>query len=378
MRRGGRVVRLFGIEVTIHRGWLLGLVVATAVLALAGLPAGPEDRPAPLAWAEAALLGLSFIASLLLHDVAHVMVARRLGLRPRRVSLFAGAGGTGALDPETERPTDEVLVAAGGPAVSLAAGTLLAGSALAIAQAGGEGATVAANLFLLVGAMNGVLGGLNLVPAFPFDGGRILRAILWRSQGDFLAATRTAANTGRAIGFMGIGAGFLVVVGGDPFVGLTVVLVGWLLTRHAGISYRWAAIQRYVVGLSVGQVMDRQAPAVFPSLTLDVFVDQYLMSGSGSAFAVASGGELIGTIDVEHARRVPRGSWPTRRVADEMVLLPNVETAGEDDPLWPAIERFEREHLRVMPVVDGSRLLGVLTREGLLDTIRGRMRPAAS
>jgi CBS-domain-containing membrane protein len=148
------------------------------------------------------------------------------------------------------------------------------------------------------------------------------------------------------------------------------------LSRFASSAYRWAAIQRHVTGVSVGQVMERDVPTVRPSLTLDVFVEQYLLSGSGSAFAVAIGDELNGTIDVDRARRVPRDLWPTRRIADVMVPLPDVEIAHEDDPLWPAIERFERERLHLMPVVDGSRLLGVLTRQGILEAVRRRARLA--
>jgi CBS domain-containing protein len=156
--------------------------------------------------------------------------------------------------------------------------------------------------------------------------------------------------------------------------GFAIALIGWFLSRFATTAYRWEAMRRTVDGVRVGEVMERDAPTVRPSLTLDVFVDQYLLSGSGSAFAVTDADALIGTIDVDRARRVPREQWPSRRIADVMTPIDDVRTAHEDDPLWPAIESFERERLHVMPVLEGGRLVGVLTRDGLLSVIRGRAR----
>lgn len=374
MRPRRRVVRLLGIDVAVHPGWLLGFLVVTTVLAFFGLPLG-EQWPAPVAWAVAGAVAVLFLGSIVAHELTHALTARRLGLETGPLSLFLTPGSS-SLRSETQRPAHELAVAASGPLASLAIAGLFAVGAAALDRAVGPEFDAIVNLVLLVAALNVILGALNLVPAFPFDGGRILRAILWGLRGDFLAATRFAANAGRAIGWMAIGGGFLVALRDEPFNGLAVVIVGWFLTRFAGSTYRWAAIQRHLAGVSVGQVMERDQPSVPPGLTLDVFVEQYVATGTGAAFAVATGEELIGTIDVGDARRVPRAAWPTTRVAEAMVPLPDVETAGEDDPLWPAVERFERDRLAVMPVVEGRRLLGVLTRDGLMAAIRGRTRLA--
>jgi len=374
--RGARVVRLLGVEVAVQRAWLVGFALITIALAMVGLPRMGDDWPAVLGWGLAAVAGALIFGSILVHELVHAVVAVRLGLAPRRVTLFVATGGAATLERDAARPSQELLVAASGPLASVALAVLFAAAAVGLERAVGDPPAVLLDLLLLVAAMNGVLGLLNLVPAFPLDGGRILRAILWRLRGDFLAATRTAANAGRAIGWMAIGAGLLIALRSDVVTGLTMVVIGWFLSRFATSAYRWAAIQRHVSGVSVGQVMERDAPTVRPSLTLDVFIEQYLMSGTGSAFAVAMGDELVGTIDVDRARRVSKGLWPNKRIAEVMIPLADVETAGQDDPLWPAIERFERGRLHLMPVVDGRRLLGVLTRQGLLDAIRGRVRLA--
>jgi Zn-dependent protease len=372
-----RVVRILGIEVAVHPGWLVGFVLVTAALAFIGLPTGEEAWPAPLAWAFAALGAFLLFASVLVHELVHALTARRLGLPTRPVTLFAPAGGSAALEGGTVRAGQEFLVAASGPLVSVLLAGVFGAVAVGLELAGAAAALV--NLSVLGAAMNGVLGALNLVPAFPLDGGRILRALLWRLGGDFLVATQRAANTGRAVGWMAVGAGLLVAWRSDVPTGLSLVLIGWFLSRFATTAYRWEAVRRTVDGISVGEVMERDAPTVRPTLTLDVFIEQYLLSGTGSAFAVTSGDELAGTIDVDRARRVPRDQWPSRRIADVMTPIGDVRTAREQDPLWPAIERFERERLHVMPVVDeGRRLVGVLTREGLLSVIRGRSRLATS
>jgi len=369
-------VRLLGVEVAVQRAWLVGFALITIALAMVGLPRMGDDWPAVLGWGLAAVAGALIFGSILVHELVHAVVAVRLGLAPRRVTLFVATGGAATLERDAARPSQELLVAASGPLASVALAVLFAAAAVGLERAVGDPPAVLLDLLLLVAAMNGVLGLLNLVPAFPLDGGRILRAILWHLRGDFLAATRTAANAGRAIGWMAIGAGLLIALRSDVVTGLTMVVIGWFLSRFATSAYRWAAIQRHVSGVSVGQVMERDAPTVRPSLTLDVFIEQYLMSGTGSAFAVAMGDELVGTIDVDRARRVSKGLWPNKRIAEVMIPLADVETAGQDDPLWPAIERFERGRLHLMPVVDGRRLLGVLTRQGLLDAIRGRVRLA--
>ena len=375
MTGGERVVRLFGVEVAVQRGWLVGLALITIALVMVGLPGRGEARPTVIAWGLASVAAVLIFGSMLLHELVHAIVARRLGLTPRRVALFGATGGAATLERDTARPSQELVVAASGPLASLVLAAVFAGAAVGLERTS-DPPPVVLDFLVLVAAMNGVLGLVNLVPAFPLDGGRILRAVLWRLRGDFLAATRTAANAGRAIGWMAIGAGLFIALRNDIVSGFTVAVIGWFLSRFATSAYRWAAIQRHVSGVSVGQVMERDVPTVRPNLTLDVFIEQYLMSGTGSAFAVATGDELIGTIDVDRARRTPRKRWPEMRIADVMTPLPEVETAQEDDPLWPAIERFERGRLHVMPVVDGSRLLGVLTRQGLLDAIRGRVRLA--
>jgi Zn-dependent protease len=369
-------VRVMDVDVVLHLGWLVALVLVTVVIALLGLPVGAAEQPPTVAWLLALGGSLLFVGSVAVHELAHSVASERLGLHPRPLTLFLAQGGPNSLEREASEPMQELVIAASGPLVSIALAFLLAGAALTLGGAEVPPSPLG-SLALLGAAMNAILGFVNLVPAFPLDGARALRAIAWQVRGDFLAATRTAGAAGRVVGWIAIfgGAGFALV--NDAVSGLSIVVIGWFLNRFATNAYRWAALQRTVTGVNVGQVMERDVPTVRPNLTLDVFIDQYLLSGSGSAFAVVNDDALIGTIDVDRARRVPKSRWPKLRVADVMVPLADLETAHEDDPLWGAIQRFERGRLHVLPVVDvvdGTRLIGVLTRDALLAAIRGRAR----
>jgi len=259
-----------------------------------------------------------------------------------------------------------------GPAASLFLGGLLLGLARLLDEAGPGPAESVAGIAFWLGAINVLLGFFNLVPGFPMDGGRILRGLLWRLSADFVRATRIATLVGRAVAYVMIGAGFLIALNGDVVGGLWLAFVGWFLNTAAESSYRRVALERLVAGVRVGEVMERDAPTVHPNLTLDVFVDQYLVSGAATAYAVTIEGDLFGTIGLEQVRATPREDWPAARVTDVMTRLAEAPTATADEPLWDAIERFEEGRLQLLPVTDGRRLLGVVTRETLLRALRAR------
>lgn len=375
-RRPGRddgrpIARVLGVEIVVHPSWLIIFALVTASLAINQLPADHPAWPAPLLWTVAAAVAILFFASVVVHELAHVLVARRRGIVSRRVTLFI-FGGAATLERESDDPTDELLIALAGPAASLFLGGLLLGLARLLGEAGPGPAESVAGIAFWLGAINVLLGFFNLVPGFPMDGGRILRGLLWRLSADFVRATRIATLVGRAVAYVMIGAGFLIALNGDVVGGLWLAFVGWFLNTAAESSYRRVALERLVAGVRVGEVMERDAPTVHPNLTLDVFVDQYLVSGAATAYAVTIEGDLFGTIGLEQVRATPREDWPAARVTDVMTRLVEAPTATVDEPLWDAIERFEEGRLQLLPVTDGRRLLGVVTRETLLRALRAR------
>ena len=183
----------------------------------------------------------------------------------------------------------------------------------------------------------------NLIPGFPMDGGRILRAILWGVTKDFMRATRIASVFGRVVGQLVIVAGLFWSLQGDVIDGIWLVLIGWFLSRAATMSYKQAALERLVEGIHVGDVMEANVPVVNPNLTLDTLADQHLMSGQSGFYAVVTNGDqLIGTIDVDQIRRVPRGQWTTTRVGEVMRQGDAIVTLTQPQPIMDAVNRFEQ------------------------------------
>src|SRR5687767_10717763 len=195
MGHGWRVGRLAGINLSIHPSWLVIAFLITYSLAESQFPEQYRGWSSGQYWAVAGATAVLFFASVLAHELSHALVARRLGLKVEGITLFIFGGAT-TIDSDSRTPREEALIAIAGPATSLALGGIFIGADLAISQ------PQVGALIGWLGVVNLVLGAFNLIPGFPMDGGRVLRAFLWRVRGDRLAATRNAALVGRSFGYI--------------------------------------------------------------------------------------------------------------------------------------------------------------------------------
>ncbi len=201
------------------------------------------------------------------------------------------------------------------------------------------------------GRANLCLAAINLLPAFPLDGGRLLRGVAWAVTGDFVRGTRAASVIGRVLSWTLVGVGVVVAVGVDVLVGLWIVVIGWFLGQAAEGGYRRVAVERLVQGLKVGDVMLNDYPVVTQNLTLDTLEQQTDLAGA-VFFPVVLQGSLSGAVDLAAIRRVPRGRRSTTRVSDVMKRLEALVTVHELDPLWDAVLRFDASRVEGLPVVD--------------------------
>src|SRR5918999_1926252 len=227
MGSGWKVGRLAGIEISIHPSWLVIAFLITYSLAESQFPRTFRGWTAAEYWLVAAATATLFFASVLAHELSHATLARRFGLKVEGITLFIFGGAT-TIDAESHTPRDEALIALAGPATSLLIGGLLVFGGLFVGQPQ-LGALVS-----WLGFVNLALGIFNLIPGFPMDGGRILRAFLWRVRGDRLVATRNAATVGRllAYGLVGLGV-FIALQPGGLFSGLWLAVIGWFLSNAA-------------------------------------------------------------------------------------------------------------------------------------------------
>lgn len=377
--RGFKLLTIAGVRILVHPSWFVIFALVVASLAAYGGSVGVHLSTAGR-WAVAVLVAVLFFASVLAHEMAHALVARRRGLAVNEITLFL-FGGAASMEQEAPDPTTEALVAGAGPATSGVIGLVLLGATMVIPSHTDDLLGITYAMCYWLGVSNLLLAIFNLIPGFPMDGGRLLRALIWGLRKDFVAATRIASVVGRGFGYLIIGLGMFYSLQGEITQGIWLVLIGWFLQRTAALSYRQVAFEQLVEGIRVRDVMDTNVPVVSPNLTLDTLVDQHLLSGQAGLYAVTMDGDLVGTIDIGQIMRVPRTDWQTTRVTDVMRRGDSVVTLTEPQTLMEAVNRLEESGAAALPVVDekdGTHLLGILTRDGVLQAVRARRALRAS
>lgn len=381
MSGGIGVGRIFGVRITVHPSWILIFLFVVIWLGSVGGPTADSAIPASLRWIAAPLVAITFFASVLSHELAHALVARRRGVPVEEVMLFI-FGGAARLDQDAPTPRTEAIITIAGPVSSLMLGLLLLGAGTALGGMEGVLAAVVVEVCLWLGAINLFLAAFNMIPGFPMDGGRLLRAIIWARTRDFVRATRLATRVGRVFAYLLIGGGVLIAIAaGSVVLGIWTAVIGWFLHQTAEATYRRVELASLVEGVAVQDVMDREIPVVHPNLTLDTFVDQYVARGGSGLYPVTAAGTLVGTIDLRQVRRVARSSWPTTRVHEVMSRGDSLWTLTERQPVMDAVGRFQQSDALAIPVVDLSdtqRLTGLVTRDGLIRALRQRQVPRGS
>ncbi|HEX6127580.1 MAG TPA: site-2 protease family protein [Candidatus Limnocylindria bacterium] len=362
--------RIFGIRIALHPSWLVIAFLVTYSLAAFALPQNFAGWEPAAYWIVAVLVALLFFGSVLAHELSHALVARRYGITVRDITLFV-FGGAATLEGDAKTPRQEALIAFAGPLTSL----LLGGAFLLIGLLVTQQQVVAVIGWLAF--INLVLGVFNLIPGFPMDGGRILRALLWKFRGDQLAATRSAATVGRIFGYLMIAGGAFWAFQGRVFDGIWIALIGWFISTAAESSVAQASLQRMLRGVKVRDVMEPEPASVAPNETVAELVNERLMRGEDRSFLVRhDDGGLAGIVTLSDIRRVPRDDWPIRRVTDIMTRHADLVRVGPDDELESALDLLQQREVNQLPVVDedGRTVRGLLTRAGILRLVDTRMK----
>ncbi len=384
--RGLPLGRIFGISIVAD--WSVMIVFALVAVSLgAGVfPQWHPDWEPALTWGTALAAAVLFFASILLHELSHAIVGRLNGIVVRRITLFV-FGGMAHMEGEPPTPKAEFLMAIVGPLMSLmlgvlsiAVGTALADPAVmsAAARADDPAAALQAlgalpTLFLWLGPINLVLGLFNLVPGFPLDGGRVLRAIIWWATGDLSRATRYSSFGGQGVAWLLIGSGMAMAFGltvpffGEGFLsGLWLVLIGWFLNNAARASYQQLLVRQSLVGVRVADVMRSHLETVSPEMRLSELVRDYAMASDQRAFPVVHGERLAGIITLRDIRRVPSDRWASTTAGDVMTPLENVSTLAPEEEASEALRLLSEADVEQLAVVEGGRVRGIVRRQDLV------------
>jgi len=362
-----RFGRVAGIEVGAHWTWLLVAALVVWSLAAGVFPSSNPGLGGGTYTLMAVIAAALFFASLLAHELGHALQARRDGVPVEGITLWA-LGGVARFTGQLPSAGAELRIALAGPAVSLLIGVacvVVAGLAPLPAAVDG--------VLSWLGYINLLLLAFNLLPAFPLDGGRVLRALLWRSTGSLPRATEWAAAAGRGFGVALIAVGFVLAVLVGALSGLWIGLVGFFLLEAAGGELAAVRTQHALHGLRVADVMVADPVRVSADLPLDRFVDEVFLAHRHTAYPVEQGDAVAGLVSFRDVLAVPRDQWAELRVADRMrpldrALVVDVDRALADvvaelvqDPLHRALVRRPGGAMGLLSVTDAARVVDLLT-----------------
>lgn len=381
MRGGLRVAHIFGINIRIDWSWLLIFVLITWNLS-AVFANIHSDWGAWLTWGMALVAAILFFGSVLLHELAHSLVAKARGIPVRSIRLFL-FGGVSNIEREPPSPGAEFVMALVGPLTSIALGLVLVLIASAGAAPMGDAVSdptqvvaelnPATTLLAWLGSINILLGFFNLIPGFPLDGGRVVRSIFWAITGNLRRATRWASWLGQGIAWLMIVAGIAMVFGvqipifGQGLTGgLWLVFIGWFLNSSAIASYRQVVIQDILEDVPVQRVMRSSPPTVSSGITVDELVHDGIMATDDHAFPVIDDSQLVGLVTLEDVRSVSRDNWDRTTVGEIMTGVGDLVTVTADDDAAEAMTKLQRRDVRQLPVMRNGSLAGLLRRRDLV------------
>ncbi len=352
------VFTIYGIDVRIDPSWLLIAALFIWNLSVQYFPPILPEKATAIYVVMGVVATLGFFASLLLHELAHSLVAMRYGLKIDSITLFI-FGGVAALKSDPKSARSEFWIAIAGPAMSL----FLAFTGFTLAQflasLGGSGALV--EILAYLGLANLVLAIFNLVPAFPMDGGRVLRAAIWYLKSDLDYATDIAGKLGAFLGVAMIGLGLVSVLGGAGFSGFWLILIGFFVLNSSRGAVEMRRTERALSGRKVGDIMSQNPVTADEGLMLADLVDGVMLAHNVGFVPVLRGDHLLGVVDRAALMTVARANWPTTPVGDVVIRADATNTISPDIAVEDVLALMQSGGQRKFLVARAGRLVGVLS-----------------
>lgn len=361
-----RLFKLWGIPVELNASWILVLAFMTWTFATNYYPFYfPETFSSPELWILGFTTALFLFVSILMHEFSHSIVAVRSGIPIKKITLFM-FGGVARMERDVENPLDELKTAAAGPAMTV----LLAGVFFALSRVFARNAIPYALVYSLM-RINMVVLIFNLIPGFPLDGGRILRAGLWYRSGNFIRATRIASGVGKAFAVLLVILGFLYIFLGTFVGGLWMVFIGFFLHQAAQSGYMTAALRESIAHLKVSDIMRTGVVTVEAGTTLRALVDDYFLKYHYNAYPVLHGRTLMGIVALADVRRIERERWSGITV--EQVMRDDVVRFALHpyDSADRVVDLIMSKRAGRLPVLDDTgAVVGIVTRGDLMEALK--------
>lgn len=364
---------ILGVSVKLDASWILLALLIAWSLASGTFPALHEGLPASSYWGMAAATVAGVAVSIILHELGHSLVARAYGLPVKSITLFV-FGGVAEMEHEPKAPMAELVMAAAGPLVSVALGVAFWALAALLAAAPAE----VHGVLHYLGVLNFTLAAFNMAPAFPLDGGRMLRALIWMFTGDALKATRIAARSGEILALAMMGLGALSALTGSLVGGLWWIILGWFIYAMARAHRTEAESRQLLSGARVSDLMTRNPVTAPADMSVQEFVDTVLRSTPHDLIPIMAGDTLVGAAGFKNIKDSARETWTRLRLRDIATPRTELVTADLGEQIETALDRMQRARASRIIVLDRERLAGMLTLSDLAAHLRFRSELAAA
>lgn len=352
-----KIATIIGIPIRVHFSWLIIFGLITWSLSTFYFPEAAPQLPVLSYWLNGTVAALLLFASVAFHELAHSFIALRYKVPILSITLFI-FGGVAQMKGEPPDPKAELKIAIAGPLSSF----FLALTFFAVYNMVNE--TVTKALFSYLAQLNFILGIFNLVPGFPMDGGRVVRAFIWKRTNDFFHATRQAAAYGQKIGLFFMFFGFLSIFTGFHG-GLWLMLIGWFLHSAAQTSYQQANLQESLEGVKVKEIMARNIVTIPSDATVAVAVNEYFLKYAFGGFPVTDDSKFVGIITLKEIKDVPREKWKTIQVSEIYMPHNKLWEVSEDTDALKALELMITADKGRLVVTKNDNVIGLITRNGI-------------
>jgi len=352
-----KIITIWGIPIRVHFSWIIVFGLITWSLSSFYFPKAAPELPAASHWVKGFIAALLLFVSVAFHELAHSFVSKRYKITIMGITLFI-FGGVAQMKGEPPTPKAELRIAIAGPLSSF---FLAAVFYFFYLTAGSPGVKA---LYSYLAQINLILGGFNLIPGFPMDGGRVLRSILWEKTKDYFYATRKASSLGRKIALFFIIFGLFSILMGF-MNGIWLMLIGWFLYTAAEESYQRASLQESLLGVKVKDVMITEMVTISSLTTIDEAVNRYFLKYGYGGFPVFENGRFLGIITLKEIKNVPRDEWIKVKVADVLIPRDKSTEVSPGDDAMKALEMMVTTDKGRLIVIEHERVVGLITRNGI-------------
>ncbi|MBP1743087.1 MAG: putative zinc metalloprotease [Firmicutes bacterium] len=364
MKGSFRIGKIKGILIEVNASWFIIFALVTYSLAASYFPVYYPEFDSTTRWVSSSAIALLFFVSVLLHELSHSLVSIKLGMPVKRITLFI-FGGVAQIEQEPDEPVKELKMAIAGPAMSIFLCVLFFLLSVALRSFGAPQAAVVSLQYL--STINLTLAIFNLFPAFPLDGGRVLRAIIWRFSGSLQKSTRIASAMGSIFGYFLIAFGIFMLLNNIIINGIWLVFIGWFINQMSRESYQSMLLSDIFDKIKVGEFMTGKVVTIDRSVSVQELVDNYFLKYKFAVFPVSQEGRIIGIVSAASVKQLDAAARPQTSVGSITTPLSDKLVVSPEDIVSEAMKRLSANGVGRVLVMDQENLLGIVSNTDILN-----------